>query len=165
MDSGVRLQRLVVQEIGEIIGVRIKALAATVIAVGLAFGLTFSAGVDGSGGMTIWPLFGTTNQLMAGLSLAIVVVILTHLRRPTWPVVIPLIFVTAMSLWAALLQLKSLFTSQNWLLFCMDAIIVVATIWVIVEAVGAISRARKEAPLEWSDADLDAPLPEHARQA
>ena len=136
-----RLQRLVVQEIGEIIGIRIKALAATVIAVGLAFGLTFSAGVDGSGGMTIWPLFGTTNQLMAGLSLAIVVVILTHLRRPTWPVVIPLIFVTAMSLWAALLQLKSLFTSQNWLLFCMDAIIVVATIWVIVEAVGAISRA------------------------
>ena len=165
MDSGVRLQRLVVQEIGEIIGVRIKALAATVIAVGLAFGLTFSAGVDGSGGMTIWPLFGTTNQLMAGLSLAIVVVILTHLRRPTWPVVIPLIFVTAMSLWAALLQLKSLFTSQNWLLFCMDAIIVVATIWVIVEAVGAISRARKEAPLEWSDDDLDTPLPEHARQA
>lgn len=107
MDSGVRLQRLVVQEIGEIMGVRIKALAATVIAVGLAFGLTFSAGADGSGGMTIWPLFGTTNQLMAGLSLAIVVVILTHLRRPTWPVVIPLIFVTAMSLWAALLQLKS----------------------------------------------------------
>ena len=47
----------------------------------------------------------------------------------------------------------------------MDAIIVVATIWVIVEAVGAISRARKEAPLEWSDDDLDAPLPEHARQA
>ena len=165
MDSGVRLQRLVVQEIGEIMGVRIKALAATVIAVGLAFGLTFSAGADGSGGMTIWPLFGTTNQLMAGLSLAIMVVILTHLRRPTWPVVFPLIFVTAMSLWAALLQLKSLFTSQNWLLFCMDVIIVVAAIWVIVEAVGAISRARKEAPLEWSDDDLDAPLPEHARQA
>ena len=115
--------------------------------------------------MTIWPLFGTTNQLMAGLSLAIVVVILTHLRRPTWPVVFPLIFVTTMSLWAALLQLKSLFTSQNWLLFCMDVIIVVAAIWVIVEAVGAISRARKETPLEWTDDDLDAPLPEHARQA
>ena len=86
MDSGVRLQRLVVQEIGEIMGVRIKALAATVIAVGLAFGLTFSAGADGSGGMTIWPLFGTTNQLMAGLSLAIVVVILTTCagRRGRW---------------------------------------------------------------------------------
>ena len=67
--------------------------------------------------MLIWPLFGTTNQLMAGLTLAIVVVILTQLRRPTWPVLIPLVFVTAMSLWAAVLQLKTLFSAGNWLLF------------------------------------------------
>lgn len=165
MDSGVRLQRIVVQEIGEIMGIRITALVSTIIAVGLAFGLTFSAGADGSGGMTIWPLFGTTNQLMASLSLAIVVVILTHLRRPTLPVIIPLIFVTIMSLWAALLQLKSLFADQNWLLFGMDVVIVIASIWVIVESIGAISNARKEPPLEWTDDDTDAPLPQHARQA
>ncbi|MER0075045.1 carbon starvation protein A [uncultured Corynebacterium sp.] len=165
MDSGVRLQRIVVQEIGEILGIRITALVSTIIAVGLAFGLTFSAGADGSGGMTIWPLFGTTNQLMASLSLAIVMVILTHLRRPTLPVIIPLIFVTIMSLWAALLQLKSLFTDQNWLLFGMDVVIVIASIWVIVESIGAISNARKEPPLEWTDDDTDAPLPQHARQA
>lgn len=165
MDSGVRLQRIVVQEIGEIMGIRITALVSTIIAVGLAFGLTFSAGADGSGGMTIWPLFGTTNQLMASLSLAIVVVILTHLRRPTLPVIIPLIFVTIMSLWAALLQLKSLFAEQNWLLFGMDVVIVIASIWVIVESIGAISNARKEPPLEWTDDDTDAPLPQHARQA
>ncbi|UQZ28714.1 carbon starvation CstA family protein [Corynebacterium accolens] len=165
MDSGVRLQRIVVQEIGQIMGIRITALVSTIIAVGLAFGLTFSAGADGSGGMTIWPLFGTTNQLMASLSLAIVVVILTHLRRPTLPVIIPLIFVTIMSLWAALLQLKSLFADQNWLLFGMDVIIVIASIWVIVESIGAISNARKQPPLEWTDDDTDAPLPQHARQA
>lgn len=165
MDSGVRLQRIVVQEIGEIMGIRITALVSTIIAVGLAFGLTFSAGADGSGGMTIWPLFGTTNQLMASLSLTIIVVILTHLRRPTLPVIIPLIFVTIMSLWAALLQLKSLFADQNWLLFGMDVVIVIASIWVIVESIGAISNARKEPPLEWTDDDTDAPLPQHARQA
>lgn len=165
MDSGVRLQRIVVQEIGEIMGVRITALASTIIAVGLAFGLTFSAGADGSGGMTIWPLFGTTNQLMASLSLTIIVVILTHLRRPTLPVIIPLIFVTIMSLWAALLQLKSLFADANWLLFGMDVVIVIASIWVIVESIGAISNARKEPPFEWTDDDTDAPLPQHARQA
>lgn len=165
MDSGVRLQRIVVQEIGEIMGVRITALVSTIIAVGLAFGLTFSAGADGSGGMTIWPLFGTTNQLMASLSLTIIVVILTHLRRPTLPVIIPLVFVTIMSLWAALLQLKSLFADANWLLFGMDVVIVIASIWVIVESIGAISNARKEPPLEWTDDDTDAPLPQHARQA
>lgn len=165
MDSGVRLQRIVVQEIGEIMGVRITALVSTIIAVGLAFGLTFSAGADGSGGMTIWPLFGTTNQLMASLSLTIIVVILTHLRRPILPVIVPLVFVTIMSLWAALLQLKSLFADVNWLLFGMDVVIVIASIWVIVESIGAISNARKEPPLEWTDDDTDAPLPQHARQA
>lgn len=165
MDSGMRLQRIVVQEIGEIVGIRITALVATVIAVGLAFGLTFSAGVDGSGGMTIWPLFGTTNQLMASLTLTIIVVILTHLRRPTLPVIIPLFFVITMSLWAALLQLKSLFADQNWMLFGIDVVIVIASIWVIVESIGAISNARKEPALEWTDDDTDAPLPQHAQQA
>ena len=159
MDSGVRLQRFVVQEIGEIMGFKIGALGATSIAVGIAFALTFSQGADGSGGMTIWPLFGTTNQLMAGLSLAVITVILTHLRRPTWPVAIPLVFVTAMSLWAAVKQLGTLWAAQNWLLFAMDVVIVVAAVWVIVEVIGAVSAARKAPPVEWSDEDTDAPHP------
>lgn len=159
MDSGVRLQRLVVQEIGEIIGLRLTTLIATIIAVGLSFGLTFSAGTDGSGGMTIWPLFGTTNQLMAGLSLSILVIILTYLRRPTWPVLIPLVFVTIMSLWAAVLQLGSLFAEGNWLLLVIDLIIVCAAIWVIIEATAAIRKARKSPQITWTDDDEDAPLP------
>lgn len=165
MDSGVRLQRIVVQEMGEIMGVRINALLATCIAVGVAFALTFSQGTDGSGGMTIWPLFGTTNQLMAGLSLAILAVILTHLRRPTLPVIIPLSFVMVMSLWAAVKQLGTFFADENWLLFGMDLIIVCAAVWVIVEVITAISAARTSPAIVWRDEDEDAPLPERAQAA
>ena len=164
MDSGVRLQRLVVQEIGEIMGVKLNALASTFIAVGLAFGLTFSTGTDGSGGMLIWPLFGTTNQLMAALTLSILIVILTSLRRPTWPVTIPLVFVSAMSLWAAILQVRTLFEAGNWLLLVIDLVIIVCAIWVIVEAVAAVNRARKAPAVEWRDDDADAPLPEYAQK-
>lgn len=164
MDSGVRLQRLVVQEIGEIMGVKLNALVATFIAVGLAFGLTFSTGTDGSGGMLIWPLFGTTNQLMAALTLSILIVILTSLRRPTWPVAIPLVFVSVMSLWAAILQVRTLFEAGNWLLLVIDLVIIVCAIWVIVEAVSSISRARKAPAVEWKDDDADAPLPEYAKK-
>lgn len=96
---------------------------------------------------------------MAGLSLAVIMVILTHLRRPTWPVAIPLIFVTAMSLWAAVKQLGTLWAAQNWLLFAMDVVIVVAAVWVIVEVIGAVSAARKAPPVEWGDEDTDAPNP------
>ncbi|PAT08289.1 carbon starvation CstA family protein [Corynebacterium hadale] len=151
MDSGVRLQRMVVGEIAEIMGVKLSGLVATIIAVGAALGLTFSTGMDGSGGMIIWPLFGTTNQLMAGLTLSVLVVILTKLRRPTLPLLIPLVFVTLMSLWAAVLQLRTLFEAGNWLLLGIDVIIIVAAVWVVVEAVASISKARREPAMTWDD--------------
>lgn len=159
MDTGVRLQRLVVQEIGEIIGFKPGALVATGIVVLLGLSLTFSAGADGSGGMVIWPLFGTTNQLMAALTLAILCVILAHLRRPIWPVLIPLVFVLTMSLWAAVIQLQTFYNEGNWLLLVIDIIILIAAVWVTVEAIGALNRARKGPKVVWSDEDLDAPLP------
>ncbi|APT91891.1 carbon starvation protein CstA [Corynebacterium phocae] len=161
MDSGVRLQRMVVEEIGQIMGLKISALVATIIAVGVAFALTFSSGADGSGGMLIWPLFGTTNQLMAGLSMAIIAVILTHLRRPAWPVLIPLCFVVTVAMWAALLQLGTLWAGRNWLLLGIDVVIIIAAIWVVVESASAIMRARKAPAVAWSDADTDAPAPHH----
>ena len=151
MDSGIRLQRLVVSEMAELAGVKLSGAVATVIAVGCALGLTFSMGLDGSGGMLIWPLFGTTNQLMAGLTLSIVVIILTQLRRPTWPVLIPLVFVTAMSLWAAVLQVRTFLEAGNWLLLVLDVIIICCAIWVIVEAFTAITKARKEPAVTWRD--------------
>ena len=151
MDSGIRLQRLVVAEMAELAGVKLSGVVATIIAVGCALGLTFSMGLDGSGGMLIWPLFGTTNQLMAGLTLSVVVIILTQLRRPAWPVLIPLVFVTAMSLWAAVLQLRTFLEAGNWLLLVLDVIIICCAIWVIVEAFTAITKARKEPAVTWRD--------------
>jgi carbon starvation protein len=159
MDTGVRLQRFVVQEIGEIVGVKLNALVATAIVIVVALGLTFSAGGDGSGGMLIWPLFGTTNQLMAALTLSIIAVILTRLRRPTWPVLIPLVFVLVMSLWAAVVQLQSFWDAQNWLLLAIDVVILISAIWVTVEAFAAMRRARTEPAVVWSDDDTDAPAP------
>ncbi|PRQ11897.1 carbon starvation protein A [Corynebacterium sp. 13CS0277] len=144
MDTGVRLQRLVVQEIGEIAGVRIGGPVATVIVLVVALGLTFSAGGDGSGGMLIWPLFGTTNQLMAALTLAIICVILARLGRNFWPVAIPLVFVLVMSFWALATQLTGFLADGNWLLLVLDVIILVAAVWVTIEAVGALRRARRE---------------------
>ncbi len=151
MDSGIRLQRFVVTEIGDLMGFKLSGLIATIIAVGCALGLTFSMGIDGSGGMLIWPLFGTTNQLMAGLTLSIVAIMLTKLRRPSWPVLVPLVFVTVMSLWAAVLQVRTFYNSGNWLLLVLDVIIICCAIWVIAEAFTAISKARREPAVVWRD--------------
>ncbi|WP_044495290.1 carbon starvation protein A [Nesterenkonia massiliensis] len=152
MDTGVRLMRFVVQEIGEIAKVRINIYAGTAVAVLVAGALTFSQGADGSGGMLIWPLFGTTNQLLAALTMGIITVMLLRKRRPFLPVLIPMVFVLVMSLYAALVQIGNFFQAENWLLFTLNVIILVAGTWVLVESVVAMLATRKQDPEPEDDA-------------
>lgn len=146
MDSGIRLQRFVVQEIGEIIGAKVSAFWATIIAVTVGLALTFSTGSDGSGGVLIWPLFGTTNQLMAALSMSIIAVMLVRLRRPVLPVVLPLLFVLILSVWALVVQLRQFVEAGNWLLAGLDVLILACALWVSVEALAAVRRAKEASP-------------------
>ena len=146
MDTGVRLQRFVVQEASDIFGFKLGKGVATIVVLIFGMGLAFGAGADGSGGMVIWPLFGTTNQLMAALTLAILAVILTRKRRPTLPILIPMVFVGLMTLYALVVQLGQFYSEKNWLLFGMDLVILVASLWVMTTALGAIGRARREPP-------------------
>ena len=147
MDAGVRLQRYIVQEWGAIY--RIPALTngyvATGIAVGACLVLAFGAGgADGSGGMVIWPLFGTTNQLLAGLTLLVISVMLVKLGRPSRYTLVPMVFVTTMALLSALYQLRELYNDGNYLLVAIDVIIITA-IFVMLEAASALMRERRAA--------------------
>lgn len=155
MDTGMRLLRFVVQEIGETMKMKISKFPATVVVVIVGLGLTFSQGLGGDGGLRIWPLFGTTNQLMASLTLSIIAVILLRKRRNPWPALIPLVIVFVMSFWAAIDQISGFTDPANpdWLLFILDLIIIVASVWVAIEVVFAMRRAVKE-PAEAADADV-----------
>lgn len=158
MDSGMRLMRFVVQEIGNKVSLTIPRLPATVIVVIFGMGLTFSQGLGGGGGLRIWPLFGTTNQLMASLSLSIIAVVLIRKRRNPLPALIPLVIVFVMSFWAAISQLLSFMGPENpdWLLFVIDVVIIIASVWVAFEAILAMRRARMEPP-EPETADEEVP--------
>src|SRR5699024_2554865 len=93
IDTVVRLMRYVVQELAGTIIFRPSTVPATVVVPVRGGGLTFSHGLSGEGGMRIWPLFGTTNQLLAALTLIVIAVILIRKRRNPWPALIPLAFV------------------------------------------------------------------------
>jgi len=144
MDTAVRLQRYIVQEIGQTFNIKIDMYTATAIAVGVCIALTFSAGADGSGGVIIWPLFGTTNQLLAALTLSIVAVMLMRKRRPFLPVLIPAAFVIFVSIYALIVQLGQFYNDGNWLLFVLDIVVLIAAVWVLIEAALAMARTRHE---------------------
>lgn len=143
MDTGVRLQRYIFQEFGEIYNLPAlrKGAVATLLAVGTCLLLAFGAGgIDGSGGMIIWPLFGTTNQLMAALTLMIVTIILLRNGKTVWYTLAPLSFLLVMATFALLLQLKTFYMDGNWLLIFMDIVILIATIMVTFESVSVLRR-------------------------
>ena len=148
MDAGMRLQRYIVQEWGTIYNIRPlqNGYVATALAVGACLILAFGAGgAEGTGGMRIWPLFGTTNQLLAGLTLLVISVMLVKLGRPARYTMVPMVFVTAAALGSALYQLWELYTTGNMLLLVLDILIIIAAIFVMLEAVSAFVRERKAA--------------------
>ena len=95
---------------------------------------------SGKGGLILWPLFGATNQLLAGLSFLVITFYLWRRGRAVWFLVIPAVFMLIMPMWAMIHQL---FLAPGWLVSdkpdCLLGSIGLATIvleiWMIVEAV------------------------------
>lgn len=147
MDTGVRLQRYIFQEWGDIYKIPVlkKGWVATLAAVGSCIVLAFGAGgASGTGGMIIWPLFGTTNQLMAGLTLLIVTVMLLRKGRAIWYTLIPLVFLLTVSIIALLLQLVTFYEQGKYFILVLDIIILIATILVCLECSSVLRK-------EWAE--------------
>ena len=143
MVTGVRLQRYIFQEWGEQYNIKVlqKGSVATIMAVGTCVLLAFGAGgLSGAGGMVIWPLFGTTNQIMAGLTLLVVSVMLLKAGRRVWFTLIPMMFLLTMTVIALILQLKQFYDAGNWLLIIMDLVILACSIMVILESIATLKR-------------------------
>jgi carbon starvation protein len=143
LDSATRLQRYVIMEVAGTI--RIPALrnrylatgVAVVTAGGLALSDVWSKGLaaGGTGGMTLWPIFGATNQLLGGLALLVVTAWLVHQRRPVWVTAAPMVFMLAITAWA-IVELAREFAAQEdkMHLLGIAAAMLVLEGWIVIEA-------------------------------
>lgn len=153
LDTSVRLMRYIISELGQ----EYKAPAltkkhvATSIAVGSSAILVLLPGDDrgfGSGGYLLWPLFGTSNQLLAGISLLLITIWLRRKGRNYLVTLIPMVFLLFMTLWAMASQVIFQWSGlgdgdAQILLFVLGAIILGFAIWIILEAIALF---RKERP-------------------
>lgn len=148
MDSGVRLQRYIIQEWGTIYKIPAldNGIIATLLAVTACLLLAFGAGgASGSGGMIIWPLFGSTNQILAAMTLLVISVMLIRLGRPARYTLIPMVFVLFTSFYAGALQLVEYWEANNYLLVTIDVVVLATSILVILESTAVIFKLRREA--------------------
>jgi len=141
LDTATRLQRYVIQELGSTLGVPpltnmyIATTVAVVVGGAIAM-LPGAGGTPGTGGLILWPLFGATNQLLAGLAF---LVLAFHLRRrnlPTWFVVAPMLLMLLLPAWAMGYQVLYDFIPANkWGLTAFGVGILALEAWMIVEGI------------------------------
>ncbi|WP_053220225.1 carbon starvation CstA family protein [Virgibacillus senegalensis] len=149
LDTSVRLMRYIIAELG--VEYKIPALSkmhvATSIAVILSAVLVLlpegSRGF-GSGGYLLWPLFGTSNQLLAGISLLLISIWLKRQGRNFLVTLIPMVFLLVMTLLAmfnqVLFQWSWFGPDANMLLFVLGAIIFVFAVWIIITAISTLTK-------------------------
>lgn len=153
LDTSVRLMRYIINELGEEYKIKplTKVHTSTLIAVGASAALVLlpegPRGL-GSGGYLLWPLFGTSNQLLAGISLLLVTIWLKRQGRAIIYTLVPMVFLMIMTLWAMTEQV--IFDWSGWgtndsnmLLFIFGAIILGFTIWIILEAIVLVRNESK----------------------
>ena len=100
----------------------------------------------GTGGLFLWPLFGATNQLLAGLAFMVTAFYLWRRNKPIWFAVLPMIVMVVMPAWALTWQLfneqSGWWPRQQYLLAGIGTGVLLLQAWMIVEAVIAWPRAR-----------------------
>ncbi|HJM10872.1 MAG TPA: carbon starvation CstA 5TM domain-containing protein, partial [Candidatus Marinimicrobia bacterium] len=100
-----------------------------------------STGAARQAGWVLWPIFGASNQMLAGLTLMVVTLYFWQLKRPILPVLIPMIFVMTATLVSIVIKTTEFF-ANNWLLFGLNLFLIVLFVWMIYEGFQTVTRTR-----------------------
>ncbi len=104
LDVATRLGRYILQELTGRTGPVFAAMA-TALTVGIP--ALFLCGAKAGGWSSFWVLFGTSNQLLAGLTLLGITVWLKRSGRRYWFTFFPMVFIMVITLWSLSLQIFS----------------------------------------------------------
>ncbi len=150
LDTSVRLMRYIISELGY--EYKINPLTKTHVATSVAV-ITSAALIllpkgpngFGSGGYLLWPLFGTSNQLLAGISLLLISIWLKKQGRNYIVTLAPMLFIIIMTLWAMIQQVVFQWSGYgesdaNLLLFILGGVILVFAFWILLIAFSSLTK-------------------------
>jgi carbon starvation protein len=153
LDSATRLLRFNISEIGETLRLRFldnRFLASALAVLVIGWFALYEIG-GRPAGLSLWRLFGTTNQLLAGLALLTATLYLKQRGKNPWFTGVPMVFMLVSTLTAMVANLRT-FIGQwgegGGPLFVVGLVLLVLAVWLIVEAVLALARSRGQGPIE-----------------
>ncbi|MDX8405119.1 MAG: carbon starvation protein A [Mariprofundus sp.] len=146
VDTGARLLRFNLEEIGQTLG--IKALGNRYLATTLAVGaIGFFAFFEVNGkpaGLFLWTLFGTTNQILAGLTLLTVTIYLYRKKKPILYTLLPMLLVLGATISGMIMGIIKAVGNQQWAVAAVGAIIFLLAFWVLIEALIVVRKVNQE---------------------
>ncbi len=140
LDTALRIQRLVLAEIGQIY--RVKALENRWLSGFIACTsvlVLIWADYD-MGAKSLWPLFGATNQVLAAFTLLLCALYLRTLGRRATAYAVPAVFVMLLTFAAMAIQVTRDLSQEKWLVGIVGSLIGVLCAWVALE--GALAWRR-----------------------
>ncbi|MCA9751183.1 MAG: carbon starvation protein A [Gemmatimonadetes bacterium] len=147
LDSATRLLRYNIQELGGSLGVAAlrNRYVASLIAAGSIAAFAFLRIAGKPAGIVLWELFGTTNQLLGALALLTVTVWLARQGRPLGTVLLPMLFMFAMTLTAMVVKIREFYAQQAWPVFGFGLLLLLLATWLAIEGAIALRRAPEAA--------------------
>ncbi|MCA9133913.1 MAG: carbon starvation protein A [Planctomycetales bacterium] len=145
LDTATRLQRYVIQELGGSLQLPTRnKYVATSLAIGVGGAIAIFAGEKpGAGGLMLWPLFGATNQLLAGLAMMVATFYLWRRNKAIAFLALPTLMMMLIPGWAMTYDLVYNWIPQGKLLLSAFGIgILVLQAWMFIEAALVWQRAR-----------------------
>lgn len=145
LDTAVRLNRYLFEELWFAIFKNPPAfLKSYLFNSGLSVVIMFFLAVSNAY-ITIWPIFGTANQLLAALTLTSVSAWLLVRRKPVWITIIPAIFMLVTTLISLLLLLfQKYIPSQNYPLIAADLLLLILATALVAKASDLFTRRVRE---------------------
>jgi len=157
MDSATRVQRYVVTELFDFLGVKAfkNIYFTTFMVVATATLLAFATGADGKGALTLWPIFGAINQTLAGLALIVITLYLRKRSNTQWLIAgIPAAFMVVMTLWASLLNEINFIQDQDWLLTGVNGLIILLVVLIVIEGTRTLLLTQPKPALQGTGSGL-----------
>jgi carbon starvation protein len=150
VDTGARLLRFNLEEIGDTIGLNIlkNRYVATLLAVA-SIGFFAFFEVNGKpAGLFLWTLFGTTNQILAGLTLLTVTIYLYRKKKPVLYTMLPMLLVLGATISGMVMGIFKAIGKEQWAVAAVGSVIFLLAGWVLIEALLVVKKLKAEGSLD-----------------